>query len=424
MYRTLGLLLLILLMQPSYAGIISLGASEAEASARVGCLFPMSGRGGLYGRDSVVGIQLAFEHLQQQPHQYPPLRVLIADSSSKASKATRQVRDFVRKHHVNFICGIVNSAIALQVAQVAEEERVFFIGTDHASSRLTQHGPRPYYFRVNNNSKQSMQAAAQYIRERFGRNSPQTPLRIAYIGPDYDYGYQAWKDLRTGLTHEHVNYHVVSALWPTLYETDYSHYLHALIDKPVDLIVNALWGGDLVAFIQQAKQTTLFEHARFANFDTGGNYEVLAALGDDMPAGLILSSRHHNNWPDTDANRWFVKRFFALSGRYPSYAAEGAYTGILAIAEALRASPPNPDDEHIRRALSTLTLKLPEDPTGFKSFMNPDNHQLQQVIAIGETLPNNRFAPARMMLGHWKIYTPHPAPKNIDPKNIEKTHIK
>lgn len=401
---------LLALALPVNAAELALGASKEQAQTTVGCLFPMSGRGGLYGQDSVIGIQLAFEHLNKLNQQQSSLRVLVADSSSKASKATRQVRDFVRNDGVRFICGVVNSAIALQVAQVADEEKVFFIGTDHASSRLTEQGSNPYYFRVNNNSKQSMDAAALYIKETFGQRPPKKPLRLAYIGPDYDYGYQAWKDLRRGLDKQEISYQVETVLWPKLYEPDYSPFLRVLLDKDVDLVVNALWGGDLVAFIQQANLTPLFKHARFANFDTGGNYEVLSALGEGMPAGLILSSRHHNNWPETEYNRWFVERFFALSGRYPSYAAEGAYSGILAIATALRTAGANADDETMRQALSELELKLPEDPPGFASFMNPTNHQLQQVIAIGETVPDQRYSPARMMLGHWRVYPPTALP--------------
>lgn len=388
------------------AAELSLGASKDKAATTVGCLFPMNGRGGLYGRDSVVGIELAFEHLQRQTNAFLSLRVLVSDTSSKASKAARQARNFVRQDGVKFICGVVNSAIALQVAKIAAQEQVLFIGTDHASSKLTEGGSNPYYFRVNNNSAQSMRSGASYIREKFGRASLAKPLRIAYIGPDYDYGYQAWKDLRTWLDNEQVNYQVETVLWPKLYEPDYSPFLRALVEKKVDLVVNALWGGDLVAFIQQANQTTLFKHARFANFDTGGNYEVLAALGEEMPAGLILSSRHHNNWPDTGYNHWFVERFYTLTGRYPSYAAEGAYAGILAISEALRIAGADASNDKLRQVLSTLRLKLPEDPDNFVSFMNPLDHQLQQVIAIGETVLDHRYLPAQMMLGNWRVYYP------------------
>lgn len=388
----------------SQASDIVLGAEQERAGVVVGCLFPLSGRGGLYGEDSAVGVQLAFEYLTSKFENYPAIRVVIVDSRSKASKATRFVRTFVKNKKTKFICGVVNSAIALQVAEVATEEQVFFIGTDHASSRLTSSNVSPYYFRVNNNSKQSMSAAARYIKETFVETYQNRPLRISYLGPDYDYGYQIWQDLQQALNDESVGFEIVTALWPRLYEPDYSPYLKALLDKPTDLVVNSLWGGDLVAFVQQANQTRLFEHARFANFDTGGNYEVLAALGESMPSGLILSSRHHNNWPDTKYNQWFVRRFYEISGRYPSYAAEGAYSGILAIAEVMREVGADASDEAIRHALTQLTITLPEDPDGFTSFMNPVSHQLEQVIAIGETSPNTDFPPATQMLSNWRIY--------------------
>ncbi|MGB0732371.1 MAG: ABC transporter substrate-binding protein, partial [Pontibacterium sp.] len=183
-------------------------------------------------------------------------------------------------------------------------------------------------------------------------------------------------------------------------------YLRALLNKPTDLVVNALWGGDLVAFVQQANQTLLFKHAHFANFDTGGNYEVLSALGDDIPTGLILSARHHNNWPNTAENRWFVERFREVAGRYPSYAAEGAYAGVMAIAHVMAELGTGASDEDIRASMESLKLKLPEDPDGFVSYMDKDTHQLQQVIAIRETVKSDQYLPATRVLSNWRVYYP------------------
>lgn len=303
---------------------------------------------------------------------------------------------------------MVNSGIAWQVTQVAQQEKAFFIGTDHASSRLTTGEVSPYYFRVTNDSRQSMAAAAAYIRETLAK-AARRPLRISYLGPDYDYGYSMLKNLRRALTAAGVRYELVTALWPRLYEADYTPYIQALTEQPTDLIVNSLWGGDLVAFLQQANKTSLRQHAPFANFDTGGNYEVLSALGAQMPDGMILSARHHNNWPDTAYNRWFVRRFHEISGRYPSYAAEGAYAGILAIAEALRSAGPDASDARLREAFEQLKLKLPEDPPGFISYMDASTHQLQQVVAIGISTLDASLPPATHLLSDWHFYLPTPS---------------
>ncbi|MGB3383248.1 MAG: ABC transporter substrate-binding protein [Marinomonas sp.] len=387
---------------------IVLGEQE-KADINVGCLFPLTGRGGQYGQDSKIGIQLALEKLAAKKDTYPSIKIIIEDSRSKSSRATRLVKKLVKEDQVRFICGVVNSSIALQVAQVTEKENVFFIGTDHASSRMTTSGKRPLYFRVNNNTQQGMLAGAKYINEHF-LSTPKKPIRISYIGPDYEYGYTAWKDLEQALEQQKVNYEIVTTLWPSLNEPNYFSFIQALLEKPTDLIINSMWGGDLIKFIQQANSTTLFQHSRFANFDTGGNYEVLATLGENMPEGLILSSRHHNNWPNTEYNKWFVNRFYEISGRYPSYAAEGAYSGIMAIAESVQLAGIEASNEVLKKTFENLTLNLPEDPTGFSSYMNPETHQLQQVISIGTSTRNESLPPAIRLLHNWSVYYPDPLP--------------
>ena len=82
------------------------------------------------------------------------------------------------------------------------------------------------------------------------------------------------------------------------------------------------------------------------------------------------------------------------------------YSGILTIAEAVKAAGNASDADAIRRALSTLKLKLPEDPEGFVSFMDPLSHQMMQVQAIGKTVLDNRFLPATRLLGGWSVYLP------------------
>lgn len=398
-----ALLAALFLALPALARI-ELGAPAAQAEAVVGCMFPMTGRGGLYGRDSVAAIELALAEIAAERGGRPRLRVLVEDTKSKPSLGASIAQSYIEKDRVQFLCGVVSSAVALAVTEVAKRHRTIFIGTDHASSRLTEEALHRYYFRVTNNTRQSMEAGARYLKELQARTGWR---RLAFIGPDYEYGHRQWSDLRAALGQLGVHYELAAVLWPRLYEPDYTQYIAALMEAKPDIVVNGHWGGDLVAFIRQARTVKLFERMLFANFDAGGNYEVMAELGADMPLGLVLSARHHNNWPQTERNRRFVEGFRALAGRYPSYAAQGAYTGILAIAEAIRRAGGAADVEKLVAALERLRLKLPEDPDGFESYMDPRSHQMQQVVAIGEVVPDRRFPPAAAMLGHFRVYSPH-----------------
>lgn len=380
---------------------VELGAPAGKADATIGCMFPMTGRAAIYGRDSIAGMKLALADLARDGTPAPTLRVLIDDTRSKASYAVRIAEDFIHRDGARFLCGMVSSGVAHAVSQTAQRNRVIMVGTDHASSRLTIEAFHKYYFRVSNDSYTSMAAGARYLAELQRKTGWK---RLAFIAPDYDYGHVSWIDLRSNFERLGVKFDLVGMFWPKLYEPDYSPYIDALQKAEPEIVVTALWGGDFIAFMKQAASTDFFDRTRLANFDTGANYEVMVALGDKPPKGLIVSARHHNNWPETERNRRFVNDFHKAEGRFPTYAAEGAYSGIMMIAAAIRKAGSATDTDAIVAALEGLHLQLPEDPDGFTSYIDPDTHQIVQMQAVGEVVPDDRFPPARVMVGNWTVY--------------------
>lgn len=378
------------------------GLAGAATSVEIGCMFPMTGRGALYGRDSIAAIEMAVEEVNSSGGAAGrQLKVYFADSQSKPAFAVSIARRFIDDQKVHFLCGVVSSSVGLAVSEVARKHQKIFVGTDHASSRLTIENAHPYYFRVSNSAYQSMAAGALWLAELKRERDWRT---IAFIGPDYEYGRGMWADLRTKLDDLGVKYEVAGDLWPKLYEPDFTAYIEELKRLRPDVIVNGHWGGDFVAFVRQAKALNLFDGQIFANFDAGGNYEIFAALGDDMPLGLVLSARHHVNWPDTESNRNFVDTFHQRTGRYPSYAAEGAYAGIIAIAKAVSEVGDPEATRDLIRALEGMELDLPEDPEGFHSKIDPETHQIIQMQAIGTVERDMRFAPATTLLGNFDVY--------------------
>ena len=390
---------LLAVASPAWARI-ELGAPAGQAELTIGCMFPMTGRSGIYGRDSVGGMRVALAKLAREGNA-PRLRILVEDDRSKASYAVRIADGFIHDDGARVLCGVVSSGVAQAVSGLAERRKMIFMGTDHASSRMTMEGFHRYYFRVSNDTRTSMAAGARYLADL---QKKEGWTRLAFIGADYDYGHVSWQDLETSLAELGVRYQMVAQVWPKLYEPDYSVHIAALKKAEPEIIVAALWGGDFNGFLKQAMSAGLTRGARLANFDTGGNYDTLAVLEQVPPKGLILSARHHNNWPDTPRNRAFVEAFHAVEGRYPTYAAEGAYAGILAVAGAIRAAGGAADVEALVSALEGLRLELPEDPEGFASHMDPATHQIVQMQAIGEPVADTRFPPAKVMLGNWTVY--------------------
>jgi branched-chain amino acid transport system substrate-binding protein len=382
--------------------------SFSAETIKIGALYPQSGRGGLYGEDSAAAIKIALDEVNAKG--LPggkKLEVLFTDDQSKPAYAVTVAKRYITEDHVKFLYGVVSSSVALAVTEVSKEYKTIFVGTDAAATNLTANAFQKYYFRVSNNTFQSMAAGAMYLKEMKGWH------KIAYIGPDYAYGRDQIAELKYSLDKLGVKYEVVGEFWPKLYEPDYTSYITAIMRAQPDILVAGFWGGDTVAFIKQAKAYGLFKKMKYFHPDAGGNYEVFAALGADCPEGLIMSARHHNNWPDTKENKAFVQKFKKATGRYPSYAAEGAYAGIYLIADAIKKVGNADNTEALVKAMEGMKLKLPEDPAGFTSYIDPATHQIVQDQAIGVTVKNDKFPPAKYMLGNFKVY---PAAKLMPPK--------
>jgi branched-chain amino acid transport system substrate-binding protein len=362
----------------------------------------MTGRAGLYGKDSVAAAEMAVAEINSKGGVAGyKLQLINTDSKAKPDYAVMVAKRYIDQDKVHFLFGVVSSAVGLALTEVSKQNKKIFIGTDHASTQLTADKFQPYYFRVSNNTFQSMCAGALYLKDMKKSKPWET---IAYIGPDYAYGHDQWNELKYNLDRMKIKYKVVSEYWPKLFAPDYTPYITSIMKDKPDVLICGLWGGDTVAFIKQATPYGLFKKTLFCSPDAGGNYEVMEATGAELPLGLVLSARHHNNWPESKANKDYVQKFFKKTGRYPTYAAEGAYAGILAVAQAVKKVGNPNDTEALVKALEGMKISLPEDPEGFTSYIDPATHQIVQVQAIGVTVANDKFPPAKRMLGNWKVY--------------------
>jgi branched-chain amino acid transport system substrate-binding protein len=363
----------------------------------IGCLYPMAGRAARFGHDSMIAAELAAEEVNDAGGVLGrELRLLFADERSDPTSAVQAAVRYVREDLVDFLMGVYSSAVGLAVSSVARELETVFVGTEHASSRLSLEDFHPYYFRVSTNTRQSMAAGAIYA-------AGQPWQSYVWIAADYEYGHRQAAEFRACLTRLRPDVRFVEELWPKLFAPGYQAQLEAIARARPDVVVHGFSGGDAVAFTAQAAAAGLFDLVPVVGFDAGGDYQVLEALGDRMPDGLILGARHHLNFPDTELNRRFVRRFHQRAQRYPSHAACGAYVGVHFVAAALARAGMVGDAGAFIEAAEDMKLATPGDPEGTTARIRAIDHQIVRDYAIGVTGPNRAFPPATRMLGRWTV---------------------
>ena len=164
---------------------------------------------------------------------------------------------YIDQDKVHFLFGVVSSAVGLALTEVSKQNKKIFIGTDHASTQLTVDKFQPYYFRVSNNTFQSMAAGALYLKE-MKQTKPWETICVHRTGlclrPRPVGRAQGTTWIRFG-----IKYKVVGEYWPKLFAPDYTPFITSIIKDKPDVLVCGLWGGDTVAFIKQATPYGLFE---------------------------------------------------------------------------------------------------------------------------------------------------------------------
>ncbi len=354
--------------------ILASSCNRGADTIKIGGMLPLSGRAADLGVTCKQGAQLAVKEINDKGGVLgKKLDLRMADSKANVQEIVSLSKRYVEKDNVNFLFGIVSSAGCLAAAQVAKQEKVIFMDTVASTDTLTKEKWNPYTFRSGTCNSQEANSLALYAAQ------DKTLTKFYNIGPDYEYGRTMWDLFKAKIAQQNTQAQFIGEQWPKLFAADYTPYINAILAAKPDVVFCSLWGGDLVAFIKQAKPYGLFDKMKWV-IATGGDVTVTKALGKDMPQGMIVDQRYYFYWPDTSTNKDFVKAYQAAYGDYPSaWAAEG-YDGICFLAEAIKKAG-SLDTDKVIAALEGLTR---EAPRGQESLRKED-HQLSCDFMVGET---------------------------------------
>jgi branched-chain amino acid transport system substrate-binding protein len=317
--------------------ILALIAAPAMAQQRksqpikIGLLYALSGLAAVYTKGTIIGHEIAAEEINAKGGVLGrQIEFVTRDNKLKPGIAVKEFRRMATRDKVDFVMGVISSGVALAVSQVAKEMKVLFVDTIAQTSALTGEQGHAYVVRTNTNSTVVGRTAALAAAKQDWKN-------FYFIGPDYEWGHVVNNDFWTFLQSQKEGVEKLGELWPKLGERDFSSHITTMLAANPDAVFSSLWGGDLIAFIKQAKAYGFFDKTKFVS--TGaGDLDILKPLGEEMPDGLMATFFYAFDMPVAGKekdNEAFVAKFKEKAGYEPKSGDIIGYVSTYMLAEAI-----------------------------------------------------------------------------------------
>ena len=247
------------------------------------------------------------------------IEVLTRDSKFKVDLGLSAAKELIYRENVDIMMGTINSALALAISDMCKKEKVPFFVTFSKSAKITGAKGHRYVFSITENTALAGKAAAAGLAKK-----PYQKYWIA--GDDYEYGHAIADGVWDNLKKLRPDVELLGQSWWKVGEPDFTPYITAILSAKPDAVIVATGGRDCVPFLKAAKATGFNERVPFF-MHTATELATLKPLGLDAPENVIGTSNYFFYYPETDANKSFVKEFETAYSRKP---AVGAVYGLLA----------------------------------------------------------------------------------------------
>ncbi len=328
---------------------------KAADDIKIGFSYVFSGRLAHYGYGAKQGAEMAIEEVNQAGGlNGRKLMGVYADTKLQPSVGVEAVTKLIKEDKVDVLMGIVSSAVADAVSQVANQLETPLIVTLAMTPDITGPECNPYTFRVSMNGPQNIMGASQIAADS-------SATRWTTVGPDYLFGYQCWEYFQKFLHEKKPDVSFVpdnEAIYAPVTTSDFSPYINKLLASKANGVLVSLYGGNLVDFVRQGVAKQLFEEKKLFLMNLAYSADVMFGLGLDMPKGVWLSGLYWFQANTSPENVKFVEAYAHKYKIFPDFNAHGGYAGVKAYAAAVKRAG-STDKKKVIKALEGLTLDLP-----------------------------------------------------------------
>ncbi len=361
----LGLLVAVLL--------VGLPGNAQARNIKVGIIDCYSGPPAVYGKDALNGFKLALSEINKEGVLGGKIEWTKRDTKFKVDLALSMAKELVMRENVDVLVGTINSGAAMAVSEaIAKKEKIPFIVWISKSERITGEKGHRYVFSCGENTAMAGKAGGVALSKK-----PYVKYWIA--GDDYEYGHAianaAWRNLKA----KKPDVKKIGESWWKPGEPDLTPYITSILSAKPDAVIFCTGGRSMTNIMKAVKATGMAKKVPIW-IHTATDHAVLKPLGAEAPEGVMGTMDYHFYYPDTAANKAFVKKFEAAYGHAPGFPAFHGYITAQFIAAAFRKAGAI-DKEKFIDALEGMKI---DSPVG-KIEMRACDHQVVLPMYLGIT---------------------------------------
>jgi branched-chain amino acid transport system substrate-binding protein len=361
---SLAILAMFLILQPA--------SIKAQGSIKVGILDTYSGPPAVYGNDALNGFKLALNDINMKGVLGRKIEFTTRDDKFKVDIGLSMAKELVMMEKVDLMVGTINSAVSLAVSDYVKGEKIPFIVWISKTEKITGEKGHRYVFSTAENTYMAGKAGGLALSKK-----PYIKYWIA--GDDYEYGHAiadaAWRNLKA----LKPKVELIGQSWWKVGEPDLIPYITAMTSAKPDAVIFATGGASMTNALKAIKSTGMSEKIPIW-IHTATDHAVLKPLGAEAPEGVMGTMDYHFYYPDTKANKAFVKAFQDAYGGPPGFPAFHGYITAHLIAKAF-AKAGAVDKEKFINAIEGMKV---DSPVG-EVEMRACDHQAVLPMFLGVT---------------------------------------
>jgi branched-chain amino acid transport system substrate-binding protein len=326
---------------------------------RVGFLAPMTGILAQIGKDMANGFQMYLDEHNGKLGG-ADVKFFLEDEQGKPSVGVLKAEKLIRQDQVNMLVGGLLASTGYALAPVSTREKMLYVVSVSSADDLTQRQLEqfPYLIRTGWTSSQPSHPFGQWACE-------QGYKRIAVVGADYAFGYEAVGGFQKSF--EECGGKIVQKIWVPLTTIDLGPYIPA-IKQDVDAIFGLCAGQMSLQFPKQLRAAGIAKPI----IGGGTSYDefVLPSMGDEAIGGI--SPLQYSAAIETPKNEAFVKAYRAKYGKVPGYYSESNYTTAQIIDETMQKfGGKYPGPEKFIKTMQEIKVDAVRGPVSFDDMRNP-----------------------------------------------------